>query len=263
MKKDTALRMLKMELIVGAFLTLAFLGLGYFTILLSRDAWLRSDYRMAVAFPEVMGLRDGDNVIVRGMSVGTVKQVSLAPNAIQVLVNLKQPLEMREGYKVTIVATSILGGRHMRIDPGPSTNAPLPSTTVFEGTSPRDLMGDVAEVAGALKKALIADGTISNLTSTSQQLRDISVRLNTGKGSLGKLLSEDDTVYKDLSAAVASLRKISERIEKGEGALGKLVNDDSLYTDVKGAIRELRNTIDDYRETAPVVTFTSVFFGAF
>lgn len=263
MKKDTALRMLKMELVVGAFLIIVFLGLGYFTVLLSRDALIRADHKITVSFAEVMGLRDGDNVIVRGMSVGTIKQVTLDGNAIHVVVNLKQPIEIREGYKITIVTTSILGGRHMRIDTGLNNGKVLPNTTIFDGTSPRDLMGDVSEVAEALKKSLITEGTISNITATSEQLRQISERLNNGKGSLGKLLSEDDTIYKDLSSAVASLKKVSDRIEKGEGALGKLVNDDALYNDVRSAIRELRNTIDDYRETAPVVTFTSIFFGAF
>ena len=62
---------------------------------------------------------------------------------------------------------------------------------------------------------------------------------------------------------MASLRAIAERIEKGEGVLGKLVAEDGLYTQLEQLVGEVRATVDDYRETSPVVTFTSLFFGAF
>ena len=45
--------------------------------------------------------------------------------------------------------------------------------------------------------------------------------------------------------------------------LGKLVNDESLYNEIKAAVGELRATVDDYRETSPVVSFTSLLIGAF
>ena len=61
----------------------------------------------------------------------------------------------------------------------------------------------------------------------------------------------------------SDLRKVSERLEKGEGALGRLMQDEQLYEDIKSVIGETRASIDDFRETSPVVTFSSVFFGAF
>jgi hypothetical protein len=45
--------------------------------------------------------------------------------------------------------------------------------------------------------------------------------------------------------------------------LGKLVNDESLYNDVKSAVNEVRLAVDDFRETSPVVSFTTLLIGAF
>ena len=45
--------------------------------------------------------------------------------------------------------------------------------------------------------------------------------------------------------------------------LGRLVNDDGLYEQIEGIVEEARAALDDVRETSPVVTFTSIFFGAF
>ena len=45
--------------------------------------------------------------------------------------------------------------------------------------------------------------------------------------------------------------------------LGKLLADDELYLQFEALLREGRATVDDMRETSPVTTFTSIFFGAF
>ena len=66
---------------------------------------------------------------------------------------------------------------------------------------------------------------------------------------MGKLLSEDDTLYEDLSDAVASLKKVTDDISKGEGTLGKLVMDDELYQEAKLLLQEIRAAVDDLRET--------------
>lgn len=289
---------LKMEVVVGAFMVMVFLGLGYFTIILSRDTWFGPKYTLQVVFSHVMGLRDGDNVVVRGMPVGKVKSLKLAGDGVEITANLDQEVQIRKGYKMMIVSTSVLGGRHLAVDEGPASGEVLPAGTRFRGETPIDLMAEAAEVISEIKKGLTTGGVISNIQNIASQLSDVSTRLNAGKGTLGKLLSEDDTLYKDLSSSVASLKNVSERIEKGEGTMGrllssddklyqdltsavaslktiasqvekgegtvgKLINDDTLYEEVKKAVGEVRATIDDYRETAPIVTFTSIFFGAF
>jgi DNA replication initiation complex subunit (GINS family) len=95
-------------------------------------------------------------------------------------------------------------------------------------------------------------------------LKEVSGRLEQGKSTLGKLLAEDDTMYRDLKSIVVSLKEVSGRLEQGKGLMGKLVaDDDTLYNDLKETVEEVRATIDDLRETTPVVSFTSILFGAF
>jgi len=59
------------------------------------------------------------------------------------------------------------------------------------------------------------------------------------------------------------LKQITGQIEKGEGMIGRMVQDDGLYQQVNGLVTEVRAALDDFRETTPVVTFASIFFGAF
>ena len=86
--------------------------------------------------------------------------------------------------------------------------------------------------------------------------------MSRGQGSAGKFLSEDSPLYDDLAEAVATIKRLAHRIENGEGSVGRLMSDETLYDEVEAAVGEVRATIDDFRETAPVTTFSSIFFGA-
>ncbi|MBN1557489.1 MAG: MCE family protein [Lentisphaerae bacterium] len=298
MNKDWMARELTMEVVVGVFIVMVFLGMGYFTIILSRETWFGTKERVEVVFDNVMGLREGDSVVARGMPVGKVEHLALGNSGVRVTAQLDQPLNIREDYRITIEATSILGGRHMEIDEGSPDAALAQGDGAYRGSTPYDLMKDAAEVMNALRKGLVENGAIEHLQQAASDLQAVIARINAGKGTLGKLMSEDDslyenlsagvasmrkiaerlesgqgtlgklmseddTVYEDMSAAVASLRTVAERLERGEGMLGKLTQEDGLYAEIEATVKEVRASMDDMREMSPVVTFTSIFFGAF
>ncbi len=56
---------------------------------------------------------------------------------------------------------------------------------------------------------------------------------------------------------------MSDAVAQGEGTLGRLLTDEGLYVEFEALLREGRAALDDIRETSPVTTFTSIFFGAF
>ena len=301
MKKDWIARELTMEIVVGVFIVMIFLGLGYFTIMLSKETWLGNKHKLEVVFQDVMGLREGDNVVVRGMPVGKIKGMHLEEDGVHVLTVFNSGIKpaMKTDYRITIVATSILGGRYLMIDEGSDAAAKIEDKShLYDGQLPYDLIADAAELMHAVRAGVVEGGIVENFQTSSDAICEIVDRLRRGKGTLGRMLAEDDQLYDDMTAAVASLKRISERvekgegtvgklfasddqlyrdfagtvaslnrisssIEKGEGSIGKLVSDDALYLEVKGAVEDVRAAIDDMRETTPVATFTSIFFGAF
>jgi phospholipid/cholesterol/gamma-HCH transport system substrate-binding protein len=240
MKMDWQARELTMEILVGAFVLMVLLGMGYFTIILTRETWFRKQYKQEAVFADVMGLRDGDSVVVRGMPVGKVSRLVLTNDGVHVLMSLDQPIQPRKDCKLTIVSTSMLGGLHLEIDEGTSPEV-LPEGSLLHGDKPMHLMEDAADAINAIKKGLVDGGIMDNLKRAIEQISEIAERANAGKGTLGKLLSADDTLYKDLSAAVASFKTISARLEKGEGTLGRLLSsDDQLYKDISETAASLK-----------------------
>ena len=117
---------------------------------------------------------------------------------------------------------------------------------------------------GTLGKLLSSDSTVyDDLQATVANLKTISERLEKGEGTLGRLLSSDDSLYVDLHDTVSNLKLITGRLEKGEGALGQLMRDDGELTqELDGLLKDGRDLLDDLRETSPVSTFSTIFFGA-
>ena len=153
---------------------------------------------------------------------------------------------------------------------------------------------------GMLGKLLSSDDTIyfdaTNAVADAKRMlanaAEISERIKAGEGTVGKLLSSDAALYEDLKESVASfksacerirlpenldkdvaeitsgankllanLTEVSEKLKNGEGTLGKLATDQSMYDEVQGAIKDVRQVLDNYRDTTPISTFGSLIMG--
>lgn len=263
MKADHQSRELTIEVVVGVFMIMVLLGLGYFTIILSGEKLFVKKYRLEACFESVMGLRDGDNVVVRGMPVGKVKELDLAPDGVHVIMELDHPVEIRNKYRMTVSATSMLGGRYLYIWQGPENEQKLNTDQVFDGEEPHDFLADMSELVDDLKSQLSGEGgIIGDIKKFSSTLGSVADQINAGEGTLAKLLSRDDVLYRDIAASAASLKNITGSIDRGEGLIGKAIKDDALYGDLQATLNEAKAALDDFREITPVLTFTSILFGA-
>ena len=127
----------------------------------------------------------------------------------------------------------------------------------------RTISDAIALGEGTVGKLVMDDEVYRQLQTVAANLGELSDRLAKGEGTLGRLLSEDDQMYRDLAAAVAQVRTLAEAVGRGEGSIGKLLSDEALYLEFQALLREGRAAVDDMRETTPITTFTSIFFGAF
>jgi phospholipid/cholesterol/gamma-HCH transport system substrate-binding protein len=259
MKHSSRMRELTMEIVVGTFLFVVLLFLSFFTIILSRERMFAKTFPFEVVFQEVMGLRDGDNVVMRGMTIGKVKALEMKPDGVHLRCELDAPVTLRVDYGVRIISSSILGGRYLQIDPGSSSQPPLPESQIPRGTDPVDLMDEAATVVRQVRRTLDEGQVLSNVEVAVRSLREISEKINAGEGTLGQLVN-DAQLYTDARDVVAelkesiqkrqllvrleesaeNLRDISDKINAGEGTLGRLVNDPALYDDAAEVVREVR-----------------------
>ncbi|QHI67928.1 MlaD family protein [Tichowtungia aerotolerans] len=255
-KKD-----LSIEVLVGMFMFVILIALGVFTIVLSRQNFLQKKYPVRVIFSEVGGLREGDNVFLRGTKVGIVKATYLENNHVIVESDLEVPVEFREGYKVEVVASSMLGGKLLKLYEGPLGAPALPPSTTIMGDEPIDILQELGDAVGEFKamtrKVTAGEGTLGRLLSDDEMYKSlktmvdnlnvISAKLSNGEGTIGKLI-QDETIYNDVQKTVANLSDVSERLVNGKGTLGRLLSeDDALYADVSSAAANIREITEKIR----------------
>ena len=326
--------------VVGVFMLTVLLLMGYFTIVISGVDVLSGRHRVPVrvAFSQVGGLKDRDNVMYRGTKVGVVERVEVTPSNLVVTARIDSNVILREGYSATVCSLSMLGGTYLRLDEGEGESLDL-ETTLFRGVTPTDWMEDLRQIASTVNgfvsgpeigvivtNAVEASEKAREFTEDAKRMADdvkafidkanhfadkavaVADRVERGDGMVGKLLSSDDTVYDDfketmanakeisakvnrdkvfddLEAGIAAFRKaaeefdakgmsekgaalladlgvVAERLKNGEGTLGRLSNDTELYDEVKGLMKDVREVVDNYRDTTPISTFTSLATGA-
>ena len=326
--------------VVGVFMLTVLLLMGYFTIVISGVDVLSGRHRVPVrvAFSQVGGLKDRDNVMYRGTKVGVVERVEVTPSNLVVTARIDSNVILREGYSATVCSLSMLGGTYLRLDEGEGESLDL-ETTLFRGVTPTDWMEDLRQIASTVNGFVSGPEIgviVTNAVEASEKAREfaedatrmaddvkafidkanhfadkavaVADRVERGEGMVGKLLSSDDTVYDDFKETMANAKEISakvnrdkmfddleagiaafrqaaesfdakamsekgtalladlgvvaERLKNGEGTLGRLSNDPELYEEVKGLMKDVRQIVDNYRDTTPISTFTSLATGA-
>ena len=126
----------------------------------------------------------------------------------------------------------------------------------------RELSGGLRAGEGTIGKLLKDDAVYNDIERITKNLAETTEALNTGDGTLARLL-RDDQVFRDLERITSNLAEVSESLNTGDGTLAKLLNDDELYQELRKVIGVALSSLEEFREAAPVTTFTSVLFGAF
>jgi len=227
------------EIMVGFFMFMVLIALAVFTIILGQNNFLKKTWPVQIQFDNVGGLRKGDNVVMRGVEIGKIKEMRVEDRGVRVLANLTQPIALHEDYRIEVVSTSILGGKFLNIIEGSVHRSALPEDTVYRGESPINLMDEAALVIRKIHTALEEGKILENLERTMANVDEITGSLREGKGTIGKLLS-DDSVYEDLKVLVGDLRTVSAALADGKGTIGRLIQDETVYNDLQGIAENLR-----------------------
>jgi len=178
-----------------------------------------------------------------------------------------------------------------------STNDQVYADVAATVASTKNIAGRLERGEGTVGKLLSSDDSVyMDLKKTLAHAADISERLASGEGTIGKLLSKDDAIYRDIQGSVANIKAITARIaagdgllgritqdkqlsddaaklisnlkdfsaklSAGDGTLGKLTSDPELYNEVNGLIKDVRQVVDNYRDTTPISTFAGLVGGA-
>lgn len=216
---------MRYDIAVGIFFLVAISVLGYFTIIMSEEIFSPYEYySMTAVFPDIEGLGENDKVKVNGVLAGLVSGIKLQENSVLVAFRMHEKFTLYENYRIKIKNETSLGGKYVSIYPGSR------------------------EKAGRFY-AMIENRANLKGESTGDAL-----------GMLADLIAENRN---NVNTTIDNIKEVTEKINSGKGTVGKLINEDKVHQEADGLVKELRDTMEDSREQAPVSSFIRALLIAF
>jgi phospholipid/cholesterol/gamma-HCH transport system substrate-binding protein len=109
------------ELAVGLFMIAGIICLGYLSINLGRIEVLGSKgYEVYAFFSNSGGLKTGSSVVIAGVDVGRVKDITLEDYQARVVLDLQQGVIIQEDAIASIKTKGLIGEKYIEITPGGS-----------------------------------------------------------------------------------------------------------------------------------------------
>jgi phospholipid/cholesterol/gamma-HCH transport system substrate-binding protein len=139
---------INMEVVVGFFLLLGLLALGYLAVKLGKmEVVGSSGYTVQATFSNVAGLRVGTSVEIAGVDVGWVEGIRLKNYQAVVAFRIKDGVQLPEDSIASIRTKGLIGEQFVRISPGGAERNLQPGDEIKETEPPVDIMELIANYA--------------------------------------------------------------------------------------------------------------------
>lgn len=217
-------------LVTLLFLMTSSSGLGIFSHKISVTTY----------FENSAGLKDGAAVELQGVTIGTVKSVTvtnapdrkLTPVQVTMKLDTKYQKNLKKDSKASLSTVGVLGDTVVDINSQYAVGPDLQSGDELKTLETPNLQ-DVVKAS---------QGTIESLNVILAKMNTIVDNLQSGKGSVGQLISNPD-LYNKANATIDELHKLTVNLNSGKGSVGKLVNDDQMYNRLNSAVGRMDSLV--------------------
>ncbi|MEW6072417.1 MAG: MlaD family protein [Planctomycetota bacterium] len=251
----------KRQFLLGLFFLSALSILAFYTLFLTDFTLFRKPVQEIVYFPHANYLREGDPVLVAGVRIGRVKHLEVDSRRkldmrIQATLNLDEPVAIREGYAIEIQESTMLGGRHVEIDPGPFGGAP--AARLEDGglrgsvqKNPIAALGSVGDLVEENRATF--QRSLENFDAMVADAREMVASAKAGQGMVGRLFTDEELArgvsesVENLRAFSADAREVGTGLREGRGLLGAVLYDEELAANWRATVADLRGIADDLR----------------
>jgi len=258
-----------------------FLGTALFVFAIflvgNKDSLFVQTINIKSVFSDVEGLKTGAPVRLSGMDIGAVTNIGLTPDTLG-LVEVSMRIEntvrhlIRLDSEATIGSEGLVGKKIVMITPGSGDSEMISDGGTIRSIQPVSMNQIIAETQSAL----------SYFNQISKDFSEIVYKINTGDGTIGKLVNDEELYYAavkitntadtSLDAIVKRLDEVSDfvlsmsggvesiitnvdtmlldvnslinDVEEGKGMLGALLKDEKTYDSVKTVISNLVKTTE-------------------
>jgi phospholipid/cholesterol/gamma-HCH transport system substrate-binding protein len=221
MKKDTSNK-IKLGIFISIGMMVFIVGIYFIG---AGQQLFRSTFRINGVFKDVAGLQPGNNVRLSGINVGTVDNIMIVSDTsvrVEILIDENTRKFIKKDAIAGIGSEGLMGNKTIIIYPGTGGKMEIENNDIIQTVPP---VG-VEDFMISLKK------TIDNTTNITNDLSKITESIQSGKGTIGRLLM-DQSMTKNFDSTVANLKEGSAGFKK----LMDKVNDvDKILTSMKTTV---------------------------
>jgi len=163
-------------------------------------------FKLTTTFYSISGLQVGNNIRFSGINVGTVDNIKIINDStvrVDMMIRKEVQQFIKEDCEAAIGSEGIIGDRLLIITQG-SSDAPM----VKDGQQ-------LASTEPVETDAIIASLNVSawNAGIITEQLAEIMTKINSGNGTLGRLI-QDSTIAENINQTIVNLKKSSKGLDE-------------------------------------------------
>jgi phospholipid/cholesterol/gamma-HCH transport system substrate-binding protein len=195
----------------------------------------QTGYNLVAGFDNLKELKQGDEVRMAGVKIGSVERTRLAGRRAEAVLRIDPGVKIASDATATIVMAGLIGTNYIGLDLG-SPGAPV----LTDGSELRtkvtpDINAIMTELGGLGQKL---EGALGSITTTVS-----------GDGKTPGLFQKLDRLVtansEKMDTTMSNLASATDKINKGEGTLGKLLNDSKLHDELVATVSEIKGAAAD------------------
>lgn len=209
---------------------------------------LRSTQKVWVTFYDVGGLREGDPVDIAGVKKGKVAKMELREHDVLVTLEIDRDVFLPEDSKIVMRNLSFLSGeKYIKISLGSSKKAYNPEIpfrgSYYDEFSVGNLtttLQRVNEVISKIDVESVSDAIIKRIDEVFESTKKSIEVVERRSGDIENLITSLHRISSNLDTLTTALKT-------RKGTLGKLLMEDEVYNEIFSASKELKLLISDIK----------------
>lgn len=234
---------MSLELKVGVFAGIAILIIVLATVRVSdRGVFRGGSTTVTVVIDSAEGLLKKTPVEVAGIQVGYIDDLELVEGKAVARLKIDRKVKLGVDAVAQVRTKGFLGETYVDLTPGHPEKGQIREGGEIAATNPYVDLGqiasDIREVTGSLKKIITEqEGTIKRILDNMDVTTDNFSQFAQDARELMAARKED------LSETMERLRNITRKVDEGRGSLGRLLNDEETAENINEAARGLSETL--------------------
>ena len=231
------------KLKVGITVLIGLVIFSFFVIIVgTQENTFASTYDLKMFVTDVDGLAKGSMVTLGGLKIGFVTDMEFSLNEgrkgiiVTLTVEKKYRSLILQNSEASVQTIGLLGDKYVNITVGKDGQNSLNDGDFISVKPSFDLGATAEEIKNTLK----------DFSSTLTDVKGVIDTIKQGKGSLGRLIMQDE-LYNELSTSFRSLNQVVSAVQQRKGTLGKMIYDPDLYSQITETAGDLKQVGDSLK----------------